>query len=139
MKRTVITIAISVLVGSASFANGNGQGAQAQRKAGKKQYEIVGRVKYELLDTTLFNVYRAQRPMASAKGIPPYTTAYFFKTINGVIRPLTIQYLKKNWSSVPAFHYALDAQFRSDSELSAWDPYQKMYKVKYLLRQALLN
>jgi hypothetical protein len=142
MKRIIITIAISTLYSTVILAQTNQSNRHEEQtplNAGKNNFEVIDHVKYELMDTVLFNLYRTQKPIVNAKGFPPYATYYFFKTTNNKILPLTIQYLKEAYPSVPSFHYALDAHFRSDAELIAWDPWQHVYKVKYLLNQALQN
>ncbi len=143
MKRIIITIAISTLFSTTILAQTNQRSRHEEQtplNAGKNNFEVIDNVKYELLDTVLFNLYRTQKPIVNAKGFPPYATYYFFKTTNNKILPLTIQYLKEGLSiRTPLFHYALDAHFRSDAELVAWDPWQHVYKVKYLLNQALQN
>jgi hypothetical protein len=119
MKTMIIAGALTLLIASCA----------AQEKQPTPAH---GRTKYEVVDTTGFYLYKAQQLVPQIKGYPHYATAYFFSTDNANIQPLTIPNLKKAFPSVPAFHYALDAHFRSNEELTAWDPYQKIYKVKYL-------
>ena len=66
------------------------------------------------------------------------TDEYFFSVSgNSEIYLLTMANLKKAFPDNNKFHYSLDATFKSDKDLMAYDSYSKMYKVKYLYNESL--
>jgi hypothetical protein len=94
---------------------------------------------YRILDTTGFYLYYryGQEEINKGKGLIK-TDEYYFSTCgDGTISRLTSQNLQAAFYRNPRFQYALDASFRSDQELIAYDGYQKTYKIKYLYRQSL--
>jgi len=63
---------------------------------------------------------------------------YFFSTYGkGEILPLTIDNLKKSFPDNHLFHVLLDAQFRSDAELSNYDSFEKKFTVNHLLETVI--
>jgi len=49
---------------------------------------------------------------------------------------LTLDNLEKTFAGNARFRYALEAQFHSDRQLIAYDPWLKTYKLKYLYSQS---
>jgi hypothetical protein len=137
MKTIIIVAAISLLTEECTRAQVKPVIASTDTKLFSVKDQAT-HTTYDVLDTIGFYIYRGQKLVPQVKGYPRYVPAYFFSTKSTGIQPLTIQNLKNAFPSVPAFHYALDAHFRSDEELMAWDHFQQVYKVKYLLKQSLL-
>jgi hypothetical protein len=54
-----------------------------------------------------------------------------------ILQLLTIANLKKTFPENNTFRHSLDANFRSDKELIAYDGFWKGNKVKYLFQQSL--
>ena len=96
---------------------------------------------FRIVDTTAFYLYNQNKNVVPPGGKGMYRAdLYFFSaTADSPIYPLTIENLKKVYPANNAFHYALDAYFKSDKQLMAYDEYSKMYKVKYLYLQTLLS
>jgi hypothetical protein len=104
-----------------------------------ENYRFDYKTAYRIIDTAGFFIYyrSIQAEPAKGKGLVK-TDAYFFSVHpDSTIQPLTLNNLKKAYPGNHSFHYALDAQFRSDKDLLAYDPYQKTYKVKYLYEKSL--
>jgi hypothetical protein len=67
---------------------------------------------------------------------PGKTTYYFSKDAASAALPLTLRNLKAGFPDNHAFHDALDAQFKTDEGLAAYDSYHKMYKINHLLKSS---
>lgn len=75
-------------------------------------------------------IYKYQHPSHSPKEAEKYAPKYFFTTSSpNVLQELTKANLKKTFLNDQAFHDALDAQFKEDKELIAYDDFHKMYKI----------
>lgn len=60
----------------------------------------------------------------------PETTAYYFSNnASGNVQDLTLTNLKKAFPDNHKFHDALDAQFKTDDDLAAYDFFHKEYKI----------
>ena len=110
--------------------------ASAEKPTGKAETAAVRTIqkkKYKVIDATGFPIYTHQDYVNAAKGSMISKTFYSFsRDTNSEVMPLTRANLKKAFPDKTEFHYALDAAFRNDQQLTAWDKYQQMYKVKYL-------
>jgi hypothetical protein len=106
---------------------------------GKKKYRLYNNEKYEILDNGSIYIYYRYESEELIKGKEMIKTDkyYFSKDGSSEIVPLTIENLKKAFPEDHKFHYELDAEFRSDKELLAYDKYLKTYKVEYLYSQSL--
>lgn len=81
-------------------------------------------------------LYKYNHPAHSAKEAGNYTTRYFYQIDSaGAILPLTKENLKRSTPSSHKFHEELDAQFKSDSDLAAYDTFHKMYKLNWLYKR----
>jgi hypothetical protein len=111
-------------------------GNQSGQKAGIR---VFGKNAYQILDTTDFFIYYRYEQVERIKGKALLKTDkyYFSKEGSSDIMLLTIENLKKAYPDNLAFHYALDAHFRNDEELIAYDNYSKTYKIKYLYKRSL--
>lgn len=75
-------------------------------------------------------IYKYQHQSHSPKEAEKYAPKYFFTTSSSnVLQELTKMNLKKAFPNDHAFHDALDAQFKEDKELIAYDDFHKMYKI----------
>ena len=95
------------------------------RFSGNKDYlvmnpnEVILLYKLEVLQT------KAQAPKTY--------TYYFSKDASSGLQDLTKANLKAAFPGNHKFHDELDANFKSDSELTAYDSFHKMYKVDHIL------
>ena len=82
---------------------------------------------------TLFKyVHKIHSPKEAEK----YTPKYFFTIASSdVLQPLTKDNVKKAFPTNHPFNDALDATIRSDSELTEYDTFHKMYKINWLLKE----
>lgn len=109
------------------------------RTCKNENYRFYKKTPYRIVDTAGFYIYYRNKQAEPAQGKGSYRTdTYFFSThADNAIQLLTMDNLKKAFPGNRSFQYALDAHFRSDKDLAAWDAYGKMYKVKYLYEQTL--
>lgn len=109
------------------------------RTCKNENYRFFKNTAYRIVDTAEFYIYYRNMQAGPNKGKGTLRAdTYFFSTqANNTIQLLTLDNLKKAFPGNRSFQYALDAHFRSDKDLAAWDAYGKTYKVKYLYEQTL--
>ncbi|HTS45595.1 MAG TPA: hypothetical protein VMH01_14450 [Puia sp.] len=105
----------------------------------KKKYRVYNNEKYEIVESGSLFIYHRYESEELTRGKEMIKTDkyYFSKDVNSEIQPLTIENLKNAFPLNHKFHYAIDAEFRSDKELLAYDKYLKTYKIEYLYSQSL--
>lgn len=64
---------------------------------------------------------------------------YFSSSASGEVKELTLTNLKNAFADNHKFHDALDAEFKSDSELALCDSFHKVYKLSRLYSNSLNN
>jgi hypothetical protein len=113
--------------------------ADNYRIRNNKIYRVFGKGEYQILDTDEFYLYFAYEQVEKVKGKALVKTdEYFFsKNAGSPIILLTAENLKKAFPDNLPFHYAIDAEFKRDQDLIAYDPYFKGYKLKYVYKQSL--
>jgi hypothetical protein len=103
-------------------------------------YRFYNNELYKVMDSGEgFSLYYAFKPeeINKGKGLVK-TDEYFFSiTGNSEIYLLTMNNLKKAFPDNNKFHYLLDATFKSDKNLMAYDGYAKTYKIKFLYNESL--
>lgn len=104
-----------------------------------KVYRFFGKEAYEIIDTAQFYLYYRYDQVEKVKGKELVKTDeyYFSKDAGSQIQLLTVDNLKKAFPNNLSFHYSIDALFRTDQELIAYDTYCKCYKLKYIFSQSL--
>ena len=109
------------------------------RNCQNKTYRFYNNEAYLLIDTAGFYIYYQYRPEESVKGkgLIKKDEYFFSKNANADLQLLTIDNLKNAFPENHRFHYAMDASFRSDKDLIAYDSFTKTYKVKYLFNQSV--
>jgi hypothetical protein len=81
-------------------------------------------------------IYKYQHLSHSPKEAEKYAPKYYVTTRNSnMLQELTKMNLKKAFPDNHPFHDALDAQFKDDTNLYAYDDFHKMYKVDWLLKE----
>lgn len=107
-----------------------------QRTPASLGSRVIGKSKYTLLDTTGFPLYSINKLVQGEKIARPQTVYYFSVDANSPLQELTLQNLETAFAGNARFRYALEAQFRRDKDLTAYDAYLKTYKVEYVFQQA---
>lgn len=93
-----------------------------------KEYQVLNPDKPMLL-------YVYNHPSHSPKETAKYVPAYFFSThVASSPQPLTKANLKAAYPEDHKFHDELDAQFKDDGSLYAYDNFHKMYKLDWVVK-----
>jgi hypothetical protein len=100
-------------------------------------YRIVGKEKYQVVDSSGFFIYSIKKLVQGEKIARPETVYYFSTNSQGPLRELTRANLEDAFASNAKFRYELERTFRSDRQLLEYDRYLKTYKIKYLYSQSL--
>jgi hypothetical protein len=108
------------------------------RSFDNKNYRFYNGEAYLIIDTSGFYMYYQYKSEENIKGKEPIKKdEYFFsKNADDDLKLLTIENLKNAFPANHHFHYDLDANFRSGSDLVAYDSFQKIYKIKYWYNQS---
>lgn len=87
---------------------------------------------YKIVDTAGFYLYSHEQLVPQGKGYANVKVLYFSMSPNGAMLKLTVNNLDKAYSNNDKFRYALESEFHSDNDLTAYDNYARMYKVKHV-------
>jgi len=75
-------------------------------------------------------IYKYQHASHSPRETEKYAPKYFFTTpASNQLKELSKDNLKKAFPNAHGFHDALDANFKEDKELIAYDAFHKIYKI----------
>ena len=103
-----------------------------------KEFRFVDNKEYKVINPgEPIVMYVYQHPAHSGKDIsnglykPEY---YFTKDAFSPLQNLTIANVKAIFSENHKLHNALDAQFKYDNELYAYDNFHKMYKLNWIIK-----
>jgi hypothetical protein len=109
------------------------------RNCENKNYRFYNGEAYLLIDTASFYIYYQYKSEENikGKGLIKKDEYFFSKNANDDLHLLTIENLKNAFPNNHHFHYALDANFKSDNDLIAYDRFQKTYKIKYLYSESV--
>ena len=101
-----------------------------------KEYKFVNNAAYSILNPgESLLIYFYQHLAHAPKNAEQYPPMYFFsKDATSAVRKLTKANLKAAFPDDHRFYDALDANFKEDRELSAYDSFHKMYKLNWLLK-----
>jgi hypothetical protein len=117
-----------------SFTNHQTVRSSSDNNMGSRVY---GKSTYKIIDTTGFYLYSINKLVQGEKIVRPQTVYYFSATGSGPLQELTVANLENVFAGNARFRYSLEAQFRSDKGLTAYDGALKMYKIKFLYSQSL--
>jgi hypothetical protein len=106
------------------------------RNCDGQDYRFSGVAAYQIIDTAGFYLYNYNKLVQGEKISRPQTVFYFSVNANSPVVELTLENLERSFSQNTRFRYQLEAQFRSDKDLTAYDNMLKTYKIKYLYSQA---
>jgi diadenosine tetraphosphate (Ap4A) HIT family hydrolase len=95
------------------------------RFSGNKDYLVMNPNEVILL-------YKVEVLQTKAQSTKVYTY-YFSKDAASSLQDLTMANLKAAFPTNHKFHDELDANFKSDKDLTAYDSFHKMYKVDHIL------
>ncbi len=104
-----------------------------------RNYRLNNKDAYQILDTEGFFLYYryVYEAYTKGKGEVKMDKYYFSQDGGSDIQLLTIENLKSAFPDNHRFHYAIDALFKTDRELMAYDSFGKCFKIKYIYSQSL--
>lgn len=96
-----------------------------------EEFRFIDNKEYKILNPgEPLLIYAYQHLAHSPKEAGKYQPMYFFSTdAASAPQPLTKANLKAAFAGNHKFHDELDAQFKDDNELNAYDSFHKMYKL----------
>jgi hypothetical protein len=97
-----------------------------------QDFRIFKNDKYRILSNSGIVIYSKSWLIQQGKGPKPTELYYFSDSPSGDILPLTIANLESVYWKNQKFIYAVESLFKSDSELSSYDAYNKQFKLAYL-------
>ena len=103
------------------------------------EYRFIDNKEYKVLNPgEALLIYMYQHPAHVSKEASRYSPMYFFSTdAASAPQELTKSNLKSAFPDNHKFHDALDAQFKTDADLSSYDSFHKMYKLNHILQMNL--
>jgi len=109
------------------------------RDCQNRTYRLFNGEPYLLVDTACFSLYYRSKTEEVSKGkeLVKKDEYFFSKEANGDVMPLTLDNLKNAFPGNYRFHYSLDAYFKFDTDLTAYDKFEKKYKIKSIYNQSL--
>jgi hypothetical protein len=136
---TAFLLAVCAITAFKPVSKNNNIAKSSIQNGMKSDYRVFHKSSYRIADTAGFYLYYryVSFEQTPGKGLIKKDEYYFSKDSTGDIQLLTIENLKRAYPENHRFHYDLDAHFRSDRELMSFDPFTKMYKLKYLYMQSL--
>ena len=104
-----------------------------------KKYRVYENNNYQIIDTSVFITYYRYMNSDKPKGAAFIKEGKYFFSQHAAspIQLLTSENLKNTFPENLPFHYALDAQFKSNQDLMAYDSYCGCYKLKYVYLQTV--
>jgi hypothetical protein len=131
---------------SSGFVLSNGEKHKFDKKnvygyhtCDNKNFRFFGNSAYQILDTAGFYIYYQYKSVeqTKGKGLIKADIYFFSKKGDDEITVLNSENLKKAFPENHRLHYAIDANFKSDKDLAAYDSFQKTYKIKYLYDESV--
>lgn len=108
------------------------------RRCDNKNFRFYNNDIYQIIDTQGFFLYYQYRTEFEVKGISKRESKYFFSSKpDGQIIQLSVENLEKAYSYNTKFRYKLYESNIPMKDLAAYDPYLKMYKIKYLYYESV--
>jgi|SRR5450432_1387891 hypothetical protein len=133
MKRKITTLSVLTVL-TLIFVSFKTHNANRNQAIVKKNYRVYDNKSYQILDTAAFYLYDryGNEDKPKGEGLIKKTEYYFSRDAASPIELLTKDNLKGTFRDNLPFHYAIDAEFRNDQELIAYDTYCRCYKLKYI-------
>lgn len=107
------------------------------RDCNNTDFRFFNNNEYQILDGEFFYLYSYHVYVSNGKTMVQKPAFFISKEAGSVILPLTLENLKNFFPGNHKFHDMLDVAFKAENDLSAFDAYHKMYKIKHLYKQSL--
>jgi hypothetical protein len=96
-------------------------------------------VSYNFIEKGVIWIYFKDLSIQLGKGVKRERRYFYSVSAKDEIIPLTINNLKKSFPDTSLFHNFLDAQFRSDSDLTSYNDIEKKFEVNHLLETTIFS
>ena len=101
-------------------------------------YRIDGEKELPIIDASSIVLYKSTVSVPEMKGHSHKESVYYFSTdASSVIKLLTKENLKAAYATNNRFRYYLDAFFKSDSDLIAFDGTLNKFKIEYIYESSV--
>jgi hypothetical protein len=100
-----------------------------------EDFRFFDNAEYRIVSGKGLFIYTHTTLVQQGKGPKPTEQYYFSASLSDPIQSLTITNILIAYAKYPNFTYAVEGFFRSDSELTAYDTYNKQFKIAYLYTQ----
>ena len=107
------------------------------RDSNGDDFRFYGNKAYQIIDSTGFFIYRADKLMQQGKGYKPIKVYYFSTKADSEMLPLTLENIAITFRENKKFRLMVDAEFKSDFSLAAFDNISKAFKIKELYTESL--
>lgn len=97
-----------------------------------QNYRLYHNISYRILDTAGFILYTREKLSPANKGFKEMPAYAYSLDLKQQPSNLTMENLDSTFLSETGFRYALQCNFKTDEELSAFDVFSHQYKIKYL-------
>ncbi len=97
-----------------------------------RDYRFQDNKAFEIIDTDGFYLYKHDKLTAGGKGPKPVSTEYFSTKANAEILQLTQQNIDKAFASNYKFRNLVQAEFKTDDQLTEFDNALNKYQIKEL-------
>jgi hypothetical protein len=97
-----------------------------------KDFRLFNKDEYKILSSNGIIIYSKTWLVQQGKGPKPTELFYFSESASSPILSLTIANLESVYAKNQKFMYSVESLFKSDSELSSYDAYNKQFKLAYL-------
>ena len=99
-------------------------------------YRFSGNKDYQVMDPNEVILLYKVEVMQKKATAPKVYSYYFSKDASSSLQDLTKANLKAAFPTNHKFHDELDANFKADNELIAYDSFHKMYKINHILEMS---
>jgi hypothetical protein len=100
-----------------------------------EDFRFFNNAEYCIVSSKGILIYTRTILVQQTKGSKPTEQYYFSSGLSDPIQPLTITNIKRVYAKYPKFTYAVESLFKNDSDLAAYDSYNKQYKIAWLYSQ----
>jgi len=103
--------------------------------ANGEDFRFFNNAQYRIVSSKGILIYTHTTLVQQGKGPKPTELYYFSASLSDPIQPLTVTNILIVYAKHPQFTYAVEGFFKNDSELSAYDSYNKQFKLAFLYSQ----
>jgi hypothetical protein len=97
-----------------------------------QDFRLFNKGEYKILSSNGIIIYSKTSLVQQGKGPKSTELFYFSESASSPILSLTIANLESVYAKNQKFMYSVESLFKSDSELSSYDAYNKQFKLAYL-------